>query len=463
MDVLVSVTSMNFPSKNNAKKIFLFLVILFIWSRVWRLPHTLEFFSDIGRDHFVLLGAVQKVKPPLLGPSNSALPLNQSPIYYYLNFPVFLLSGFSPYTTFVTLLILFVSVFWIGYRWYREKIFPIILLSTVHPQFLSQMRYPWNPTFTVPFLLLALFTLNRNWAQKRYIWIFSLCMAIAVGCSYSVLPTVIVLVIYVVWKKNQSILSILFPLASSFFLVFLPLLLVELRTDFLLTKRMGIELTSIGAGVSYWQKIRELSSYVLGVDPVATWPIFCVLGIIALACIARPRPRLLWVLISSLILTLLAPFRMGPHYIFGVTTVLFVVIATLPKKIRFLLFVCLLIIWVPQLSAQLTYVPRRTVRQLEACAKDICQKEKSPLYVSVQAWHSYHYAPDWMFFFAKSGCSVADVTQSPGYARRMAVVVDQSSYEHGKTAYNELTLFGSSSVDTTYSCEGDISVVMIEQ
>jgi hypothetical protein len=410
-----------------------------------------------------MLTAVQKMKPPLLGPSNSALPLSQSPIYYYLNLPFFIVSAASPYTTFVTLLSLCICVFWIGYIWHGQKIFPLILLITLHPQFVSQMRYPWNPTFTVPFLLLSLFVLGRDWKQRRYIWFFSLSAAIAVGCSYSVLPTVVVLVAYSLWKKNNSIPSILVPLLSSFFLVFLPLLIVELRTNFLLTKRMGVELVRIGEGVRYLQKIKELASYTLGIDPVQTWPAFFLLGIIFLAAISRPRPQLLRVFLLSLLLTILSPFRMGSHYIFGVAILLFVVIATLPQKVRLIVFAGLLIVWLPQLRAQLTYVPRRSVKQLEACAQKICQSEKMPLFVSEQAWHSYHYAPDWLFFLGKHGCTVADVTQSPGFAKRMAVVVDQSSYEHGKTAYNELTLFGPSTVDTTYTCDGNISVVMLQQ
>ncbi len=436
---------------------------------MWRLPNTLEFFSDIGRDHFVLLRSVQTHKPPLLGPSNSALPLNQSPIYYYLNVPVFLLSGYSAYTTFITLILLSVGVFTLLFLFFGthkngiKLLYTIILLVTFHPQFVIQSRYPWNPTFTVPFLLLSIFLLLLEWKQKRYIWGFSLAVAIAVGCSYSVIPTVVVLVGYVIWKKKCALRDLLISLLSSFTLVFLPLFIVELRTHFLVTKRMLLELHLVGNHIDYLFKLKSFFAYMIGTEAYYLWPTILVLFVIVVCFFSKPKPQLFWPFILSAVLTIFSPFPLGTHYIFGVTILFFFTVATMRNYIRVPLLIFFLVLWIPQLYKELGNVPHRTIPQLETCAKQVCQNEHVPLYVSEQAWHSYHYAPDWLFFLAKNGCSVADVTQSPGFAERMAVVVDQSSYEHGKTAYNELTLFGSSTVDTAYSCDGNISVVMLQK
>lgn len=468
MDVLDYVIFMNLPRKKNLYSVFFILILCFLTLRFWKITETLEFFSDIGRDHYILFTAISKKKPPLLGPSNSALPLNQSPVYYYLNLPVFLLSSFSPYTTLITLTLLFLASFiFIFYEFKDNKkirtvFFLFLLLLIFHPEFVSQHRYPWNPTFTVPFLLVSIFMLFKEW-KKRDVWIFSLCSAIAVGCSYSVLPTVVVLVGYALWKKKTQPLLLLITAVSSFFLVFLPLLIVELRTHFLLTKRLGIELQVIGEGVNYLQKIRELCAYMLGQLPISNWPIIFVIVILCACFFSKPRPRFILLFLAAAVLTILSPFRMGAHYIFGVTLLFFAVIASVQKRIYIPIFLFLLFLWIPVLRAQLSFKPRRSVTQIQKCAQQVCEKEKRPMFVSEQAWHSYHYAPDWLFLFAKNGCTVADVTQTPGFAKRMAVVVDQSSYVHEQTAFNELTLFGPATVDATYTCDGNISVVLLEQ
>jgi len=67
------------------------------------------------------------------------------------------------------------------------------------------------------------------------------------------------------------------------------------------------------------------------------------------------------------------------------------------------------------------------------------------------------------FFFSKQGCEVKDITHQPQWADTFALVVDNYSYEHNKTSFNELTLFGPSSIRNKYSCDGNLEVYILER
>lgn len=462
--------------------IFFTLLIFLTWTRIWRIDKTFEFFSDTGRDHYVLIRAFQTRKPPLLGPSNGAMPFNQSPIYFYLNVPVFLLTNASPYTTSITLTILYLGSFLVGVYIFRNNTKVLILLGililliTLHPQFIEQHRHPWNPTFTVPFLLVSMYmVLKKNLEYRGGRWLFAGGIAFALGCSYSVFPTALTLAVYVIWSKKASIRQLLFPFFGTHFLIFLPLLLVELRSQFMMTKRMilEIQLHEIGSRVNYGDKVRALFAYLVGTN-INNWLtigiVFGVLAVSIFLCLrAKGEKRNSYHLFFSalfglsFLLTILSPFRLEPHYIFGVLLLFLLTVASMKRFLLIPLVLFIFSIWIPQLNKQLFQVPHRTIASLDSCAKAVCAKQKDPLYVSVQAWHSYHYAPDYMFFFNKHGCFARDVTQDPGVAIKMAVVSDNSSYEHGKTAFNELTLFGPATLEDTYQCEGNIVVNILKE
>ena len=100
---------------------------------------------------------------------------------------------------------------------------------------------------------------------------------------------------------------------------------------------------------------------------------------------------------------------------------------------------------------------------MENCAKYICQFERDPMYISVQAWYIYHKTPEYQFIFTKNGCNLADITSLPNWSDKMMVIADNETYEHGKTAFNELTLFGNSVVEKEYVCESNLKVYILKK
>ena len=106
----------------------------------------------------------------------------------------------------------------------------------------------------------------------------------------------------------------------------------------------------------------------------------------------------------------------------------------------------------------------RSLTETQACAQQICQTIKVPLFVSVQANnHAYHNGMEYQYLLRAAGCNMQDIVTQPDQAQHMVVVVDNSTYEHGKTAYNELTLFGPSTVQETISCTPKLQAVILKR
>ncbi|MGD9129655.1 MAG: hypothetical protein PVJ09_04175 [Candidatus Woesebacteria bacterium] len=492
------------------------LCALFLFLRIYKLTSSFELFADIGRDLHVLMLMVIEKKPPLLGPSTSWLPINQSPIYFYMLVPIFLLSGFSGFTVQLTVFALYLVFFVLGVLFLRQDklllavLLVTALLLTMHPEVVLQTRLPWNPSFAPPFLLMSIFVLvllRQKFSQLK-LFFLSLGLVIAIALSYSNFPILSLFFLYLLFsfrKNRQRILSLFSSFFVSFLIAFLPILIFELRNKFFFFKRLTMdEPFLMKPKIDYLQKLTLFLKYLGGsflpeMNSLVLLVMFLALLInlilikgqwwhnflnrknknakaakkvsknkaVKKTNFSEQDQLFLFFLKFFLLIfffTLLMPFKIMAHYIFATLCLLFVTLALIRKELLLPLLVILALIWLrPRQVIFYTAPAKRTVAQLEACAKKVCQIEKEPLFVTVQAWYHYHFAPDHIFFMNKHGCQARDITQSPGFANKMAVVSDQSKYEHGKTAFNELTLFGESELMLEYHCEGNISIYILER
>lgn len=459
------------------------LIIVFLATRLFNISSSLEFFGDIGRDHLALLEWWETGKIPLLGPGISYFSLHSPPIYFYLNFPVFIISGFSPYTTLITLLIIYVSIFLAGViflpkKEYRVAVFIVALLVIFQPQYILQTRLPWNPTFTAPFLGIAIFvllSLKDNYSKIKSI-IFSTCLSIALGLSPQSVPPVVILFITSLFLLPHRLRNFLYFFLTTL-VIFLPLIIFELRHNLFFISRLIANPITQPFKTDFFNKFSDLLSYIFGINQWDFQSIF-IIGLIFLIfilyfiirwrvknTIRTDNSKLLFILFyACFFIDYLTPFPAEEHNVFGPSILLFSAIAFLP--LRFSLVICglLLMLWITPLNFNNYFKPgHRTINEMENCAKYICQFERDPIYVSVQAWYIYHKTPEYQFMFTKSGCKVEDITTLPNWSDKMMVVADNETYEHGKTAFNELTLFGKSVVEKEYACENNLKVYILRK
>src|SRR3990167_1995966 len=141
---------------------------IFIGLRTINLSDSFWFWGDMGRDFFVLQQwALNLLHPPLLGPQTSVFSFNHSAWYYYYLFPFFVITGHSVYATLLATLSLYLAVFAGVFVLFTKKrhwlpAAALFYLIAIHPQFVIQHRYIWNPSLITPFLLIGF------WGWWRY-------------------------------------------------------------------------------------------------------------------------------------------------------------------------------------------------------------------------------------------------------------------------------------------------------
>jgi len=463
---------------------FLFSLSLFFWFRLYRITTSIQFYNDIGRDFWELLNWYQTGKPPLLGPQTSALPFNQSAIYFYLLFPGYVLSGQSAYSTIYTGLFVYVLSFLIGWRWLKNNkdkwiLGLIFLFTTVHPQVVIQNRYVWNPTFVLPSLVAAVFiwlSLIDRWSSKKLL-AWSFFSALATAFSYSAAPLVLSMLALTPWLKIISWKKF-FKYQIPFFIlslvvVNLPTIVFEIRHQFLLTKMLLFQPKTEHLGTELTTKISALANYVFSTSSWLAVVVLVFLLVLAIRAYCQYRSNrqynfakkvfvILALTVISLTLTFLAPVPIHPHYVFGALTVLLFLVALLPKKVGVIILIIASVYWLqPKFTDQYFEPVGRSPSDLLACYTDFCDKYQQPIYVSVQSsLHPYHNGPEHRYFMKFSGCDVKEIEKFEP-AELMAVVLEEGDYQHGSTSYYELSLFGESVELERYTCLPDVLEVVV--
>jgi hypothetical protein len=453
-----------------AMVISLILIVLFLFTRLYKLDSSLLFFNDMGRDFLELLEWQETGLPPLLGPQTSAFSFNQSAVYYYLLYPAYLLSGQSPFASVYAVIAWYLFWFLFGLYHLRHRpdqlrvLWLASLLLIFQPEIMRQTRFIWNPSFTPPLLLAALFAYQSLYRQSspKASWLFAAVSALAIGLTLASVPIVAALLTFLVLKQRRKALS---PVIYTFIctaLVFSPALVFELRHHFTLTYLLHGQ-TLPQPALTMVEKITKLNAFILQ-TPAQTIPLaLFFLGMLLFKPIGNKTAKTPFAVL--LLVTLLIPVSIESHYIFPLTLTLIYLIANLPLKFALAISTALIAVWLQSPTFQAQFNPaRRTISQLQACYREFCRQYQDPLYVSMQSGLlPYHNAPEHRYFMKTAGCQVLDIEKSQNGSKTMAVVVDDSTYEHGQTAYNELTLFGPSAVADQITCRENLAIYVLKK
>lgn len=463
------------------------LIILFIFLRFYKITESLLFFNDIGRDFLVLRNWQVSHKPPLLGPQTSAIPFNQSAIYFYLLYPFFLVTRGSVYATLIAAAFFYLSSFILGLYFLRKQnlwqnsLLLVFFLISIHPQYIVQNRFVWNPSFVTPPLLLAFYSflalrekyLNKKNLDQILTWLFTFALALALGFSYSVFPAFLAFLIlaFIVFKKH--FFSISFKTAIALFIVNLPTIVFELRHNFLLSNMLFTREKMPQPANYLMAKLKGLNLYIFNL-PNLFYLLFFVLLITGIIYLMKKQKKLNFPLIFllalfclTLLITLISPIAIQAHYIFPLTVIFFLLISLLLLNNRLLIIIFLFftLIWLKPSRLTSYFAPAyRSVNDSINCATAFCQSHPQALFVSVQSdHHPYHNAMEWQYLLVSNGCQLKDLVTASNQAEYMAVVVDDSQYEHNQTAFNELTIFGPSEEMETFICQENLEIRVLKK
>ena len=460
------------------------LIAIFVFFRVYRIQESLLFFNDIGRDSLVLFNWNKTGKPPLLGPQTSALPFNQSAFYFYLLYPFYLLTGHSPYASLFALIV-FYFFFFIGgiYLLRKDKklrysLYFVFFLLSIHPQYIKQARFVWNPSFVTPFLLTAFYSfiyLKKNFDKKKLLdwkltFLFALSISAATSFSYSVAPLFISFFLLSIFLFKKEIWKIILSLGSSLAFFNIATIFFELRHHFPLTKMLFSRKETSQLSNNFLDKILDLNQYTTSLDPI--WSLVFLLLVIGSIFFYLKKNKdqnlklALILLILTTIISMIIPIKIHAHYVFAFLSLLFLIISFFDFYKSAFISIFLLLFWLNPYQLD-SYFQRsiRTIEESETCAKNFCDAHSEAVVVSGQSSYlaSHHNAMEWQYFLSEAGCNVKDLTTEVEEVNNMAVVIDDSTYTHGETAFNELTIFGESQEIEEFVCSDKLRIHYLEK
>lgn len=455
------------------------LISLFLGLTFYNISSSLFFQNDIGRDFLVLYDWSTTGKIPLLGPQNSAIPFNQSAVYFYLLYPFFLLSKMSYFSTLFANAFIYLFCLLFGLKIAQEvklkySYLAVFGLMILHPLIIGQNRYVWNPSLVPPFLMLAILgyiLLLKGWAYPRLL-VLSISLALAVSMSYSVIPVFMMMGVLAVATNRKYWWQVITAFLASLLLVNLPTVIFELRHSFLLTSSLIHGTITSGQSMSFSDNLQALLNYGFYGDRFNNLMLTIFLMSLAYTIYliqqrdqVKLRLSLLILFIGSLVIYLLQPVGLKDYYLLGLLVEAMFIIGSLPRKVFWPICLVYAGIWIQSGNINKYFYPAiRTVDQLDSCFVQVCQQIKEPVFLTVQAsFHPYHVGPEFRYIAKKQGCDVKYLETDPAGASKMIVVADQSTYQSGKTDYLELRQFGPATLEKTISCQGNVNVSLIKK
>jgi uncharacterized membrane protein YphA (DoxX/SURF4 family) len=259
-------------------------------------------------------------------------------------------------------------------------------------------------------------------------------------------------------------------LFGSFFVLHFPTIVFEIRHRFALTTLLLTNRSPAQEGLLFTDRIHRLSQFIIA-TPYQTLNIILLTLTILLALYYVvhhfDNKKHLQFLTASLYLLLVAiglitPVSTQSHYIFGFTSLLFLIIGSL-KPLRSLFVVLVLSVFYLSGSNLNNYFQpaRRSVADLNNCFAKYCSAHHEPIFVSVQSsFHPFHNGPEHRFLLTRAGCQVREIEKDPSLAKVMAVVLDDGSYS-ADTKYYELDLFGPHQETDRLNCRSNLSIVTL--
>lgn len=188
----------------------LFLVLIVLITRWWRLPETIQFQGDQGRDAILVHRFLSEGDVMLLGPVTSTGNMYLGPLYYYFMAPWLLLSGYHPIGPVIGIAILSSLTVWAIYVLGPELVGKraatlASLLAAISAVASFHARFSWNPNPAPLISFVLLWALVR--ARTHSLWYLALasaCVATLIQLHYVTLLVVPVTGLAGLWLCWQT-------------------------------------------------------------------------------------------------------------------------------------------------------------------------------------------------------------------------------------------------------------------
>lgn len=222
-------------------KYLIALVLAGTFLRLFKLQASLQFLGDQGRDALVLYKILTELDLPFIGPITSVGGFFLGPLYYYLMAPFLWLANFNPVGPAVATAIIGVLTIPVIYLVVSEMLSKKAAKFTAFLYTLGSMpviltRGAWNPN-PMPLAVLGIvFGFYKARVTQKTTWLIlsAISLGIALQLHYMIvfLGPFIVLQLYKVLKNKQLRSRLIFWFLAIIILM-IPLILFELKNDFI--------------------------------------------------------------------------------------------------------------------------------------------------------------------------------------------------------------------------------------
>lgn len=191
------------------KLLFLVIIIVAVWARLWKLETSTHFLSDESRDLVNIHQIWVEKKLTLVGPISDDRSHVFSSLTYYMLLPFAVLFNFDPLGTVtgaaVWGLIVWGLVVLTSRKFNRKEAVRVALLAAIWSPLVTTSRWPWNPNLLLFWLFLGI-NLSGVFA--------GLAFGLAVHHHYlALVPAVLIIIKKKDWKVAAGVILALLPFA----------------------------------------------------------------------------------------------------------------------------------------------------------------------------------------------------------------------------------------------------------
>lgn len=331
--------------------------------RLYRIEASLQFLGDQGRDALILRSLWVKHDLPFIGPVTSVGSFFLGPLYYYLMAPFLLLANYNPVgpaiaTSFIGIITIPV-LYWVAKQIFSRRVglwsAALYALAFIP---ISETRSAWNPN-PMPLAALGIiygFYLANYKNQPKGL----LLAAASLGAALQLHYMIVFLAPFILWqlflaRRHTRELALA---AAIFLLLNLPLLLFEIKNNWLNTKGLMEFLSKHQyASLDWWQVIKNtigrseqaigmVLGFGRGFSVLRTW-VTRVFLLLLLVFFKRIRFLGIYLLLTIATLAVYQE-NIYPHYLGFLFPVVFILLAAILSRLpKFLLplFILLFLIY----------------------------------------------------------------------------------------------------------------------
>ena len=221
--------------------IYIFLGALI---RFWNYRNSLYFIYDQGRDALVL-EKMAHGHMVAVGPTSGLAGFFLGPLWYYIGFPGYVLSGGNPYGIclwYIAISCLALPLYWyFAHKLFTDKFWVITcaVLLAIIPGSIQASIFIWNPLLSVPLMLCTLLCFWKSRQSEKFLYIGFLFLALTLQSEFAyAIFFVPIMVIAIPWLRKKFALRNFLIAGAIGAVTLLPQLAFEVRNHFVMTQAM---------------------------------------------------------------------------------------------------------------------------------------------------------------------------------------------------------------------------------